>query len=274
MSIRSRLLLGTVLCVSVVLTTRVVLSQDTADTKEAVGTEDVAVTEEKKDSKKFKVSSYAPVKDAEAQLKYFIEKIGKDIDSDEYGEAEQKRVGLDASTVAVLALTLGMHDEKTKLKPAASKLIAVAGELAENAEDHDAAKGKHAELLAIFKKPTKGEKVTWDEPVADLAMLMQQVPIVNDGLRRGVNDKRRFERTAKKTAARAVTLAAIAQASMLDTNYCSDEEDEKAWQKICADMRDSCADVYKALLKKDQDAAKAANKKVVETCDACHEKFR
>ena len=115
--------------------------------------------------------------------------------------------------------------------------------------------------------------MTWDEPVADLAMLMQQVPIVNASLRKGVNG-RRFSRDAKRSAGRAVTLAVIAQASMMDTTYCGDEEDEKAWKKICADMRDACAEVYKAMLDKDQKRAKAANAKVVETCDACHHKFR
>jgi len=100
------------------------------------------------------------------------------------------------------------------------------------------------------------------------------VPIVNDKLRRGVNDKRRFERNAESTSVHAVTLAAIANASMMDTNYCSDEADEKEWEKICVDMRDACADIYKALLEKDQEKAKVGNARVVESCDACHHKFR
>ena len=227
------------------------------------------------DSSKHKVSLFAPVKDTEAQLKYFIQKIGRDLaDKSEYGEAQIKRVGLDASTVSVLAYTLGIHDQESKLKPAASKLIELAGEVAENSEDFDATKAAHDALAAAFAKPEKADPVDAGEPVADLAMLMQQVPIVNAGLRKGVDDKRRFARSAKRTAPRAVTLAAIAHASMMDTNYCSDEDDEKAWKSICADMRDACADVYKALMKKDQDAAKKANQRVVETCDACHDKFR
>ena len=235
-------------------------------------------TEKKADEKsKLKVSAFAPLKETEAQLKYFIEKIGKDLsDKEEFSEAESLRIGLDASTVSVLALTLGMHDQKSKLQPIASQLIELSGAVAENAEDFDAAKKAHDALLAAFKKPVKPEKpqpIDLDEPVADLAMLMQQVPIVNNGLRKGVNDKRFARSAQKRTAPKAVTLAAIANASMMDTNYCSDEEDEKAWKAICADMRDACADVYKALMKKDQAAAKKANQRVVETCDACHHKF-
>ena len=243
------------------------LAQDSAETDAD------AKTKDKKQS--YKVSTFAPVKDTEAQLKYFIEKIGRDLENKEdFEESVQRRIGLDSSTVAVLALTLGMHDEKTKYKPAASKLIKIASKLVDSADEYDAAKKTHARLAAAFEEPVKGEPVSWDEPVADLAMLMQQVPILNEGLRRGVNDKRRFARNAKKNAARAVTLAAIAHASMMDTNYCSDEAEEKVWKKICADMRDSLVGVSKALLKKNQDAAKKANAKVVETCDACHHKFR
>ena len=227
------------------------------------------------DEEAFKVSAFAPLKDVESQLDYFVGKIGRDLaDKEEYGESEQKRVGLDAYTVAVLSLTLGMHDEKSELKKSASELVEIANELAESADDHEAASGLLAKFKSTMESKPEGEPLTWDEPVADLAMLMVQVPIVNDGLRRGVNDKRRFKRNAKRTAPRAVTLAAIAQASMMDTGYCSDEEDEKAWKKICADMRDACADVYRALMAGDQEKAKAGNAKVVETCDACHHKFR
>lgn len=228
-----------------------------------------------KEKSKHKVSHFAPLKDTEAQLKYFIQKIARDLsDKAEYGEAQIKRVGLDASTVSVLAFTLAIHDKESKFKPAASKLMALATEVADNADEFDDAKKAHEALAAVFAKPEKGDDVVLDEPVADLAMLMQQVPIVNAGLRKGVDDKRRFSRNAKRTAPKAVTLAAIANASMLDTNYCSDEDDEKAWKAICADMRDACADVYMALMKKDQAAAKEANQRVVETCDACHDKFR
>lgn len=228
------------------------------------------------DTKPMKVSDFAPVKETESQLDYFAKKIGKDLDTKEdYGEAEQKRVGLDASTVSVLALTLGMHDKENKFKAGAAKLVEIANELAENSDDYDAAKEAHAALMAALKTPPKSdEELSWDEPVADLAMLMQQVPIINDGVRRAVNDKRRFKRNAKRSAARAVTLAAISHAAMMDTNYCSDEDDEKVWKKICGEMRDSSVDVYKALMKTDQDSAKEASARVVATCTPCHDQFK
>lgn len=222
-----------------------------------------------------KVSSYAPVKAAEKQLAYFVGKIEKDLASkEEFGDGQQTRVGLNASTVSVLALSLGMHDEDTPLKASATKLIELATELADNSDDFEAATEHFAALKNAIEAKPKSDPATWDEPVADLAMLMQQVPIVNNDIRRGVTDKRRFARNAARTAEKVVTLAALAQASLIDTNYCSDESEEQEWQKICADMRIACGEVYQALMAKDQAKAKAGNAKVVAACDACHEKFR
>lgn len=225
--------------------------------------------------KEIKTSSFAPLKPTVAELTYFVDKIGKDLeDKADFTEDQQKRIGLDSSTVAVLALTLGMHDEKTELKAAASKIVDLAVELAGNAEEFDAAKKSYEQLKHAIETKPKGDELDWDAPVTDIVALMQQVPIVNDKVRRGVNDNRRFARTAEKTAQKAVTLAAIAHASMMNTDYCGDDEDVKAWKKSCADMRDACTDVYKALMEKDQEKAKAGNDRVVETCDACHHRFR
>ena len=118
----------------------------------------------------------------------------------------------------------------------------------------------------------KDKEIVW-EPIADLSQLMKQVPIVNNKLRRGVNG-RRFRRSRDATAGHAATLAALAQASLLDTTYCSDEDDEKKWQEICAEMRDAAYSVNQYVRKGDQAAAKKGLARLVETCDACHHSFR
>lgn len=229
-------------------------------------------------AKTAKVSQFAKAKDVETELRFFIDKIGKDLaNKEEFGEDQQTRISLDGSTVAVLGLTLALHDEKSDLKPAASKVVELAAELVENAESFADATTTYSKLQAALTnnpKTSTDAELSWDAPVADIVLLMKQVPIVNDKVRRGVNDKRRFKRNAKKTAQKAVTLAAIAHISMMNTDYCGDEDDEKAWKKICVDMRDACADIYTALMENDQAKAKAGNKRVVESCDACHHRFR
>jgi len=224
--------------------------------------------------KEIKVSSFAPAKDATAQLKAFIKAIGKDLsDKEDFGEDQHNRIALNSHTISVLALTLGLHDEKNDVKPKAGHVFDAAVTLAENAESFDDAMRSFEALKAALDGDATDRELSWDESI-DIAALMKQVPIVNKSVRSGVDDQRRFERTSAKTAQKVVTLAAIAHASMMNTDYCSDEDDEKEWKKICADMRDACADVYKALIAKDQKKAQAGNDRVVETCDACHHRFR
>jgi len=220
-----------------------------------------------------KPSTYAPAKDLIAQVEYFIGRIKSDLeDEDEYGEDQQNRVIKDACTIAAIGLVLANHDEKHALKAGASALIESATTLSDEVEDLDAAREAFAEIKVALKKKGDSEPLEW-EPVADLTVLMEQVPIINNSLRRGVTG-RRFKRSADRNAGYAATLAAIAQASLIDDAYCGDEEETELWQKICADMRAASMQVNKAVREADQDAAKEALGRLVETCDACHESFR
>ena len=72
----------------------------------------------------------------------------------------------------------------------------------------------------------------------------------------------------------AATLAIIAQASAGDTDYCSDEEDEAVWKKLCEDLREGASALNKAIRANDQDKAKAEFKALTKSCDDCHDKFR
>lgn len=219
------------------------------------------------------VSSYAPLTDLVAQLKYYIDRMSADLsDEDGFGEDQVGRLEKNASTVAVLALMLGMHDQENPPKKSASHVIELSLQLAEQAGDFEEAKETLALLKAAIEEGDEGEELEW-EPVGDLMLLMQQVPVVNNTLRRGVTS-RRFMRSIDQTAGHAVTLAAIGQVSMLNLDYCGDEEEEKEWQQLCVDMRDAAAEVYRAVRKKDQKAAKVSMEKIVTSCDDCHEKFR
>jgi hypothetical protein len=218
------------------------------------------------------VSRYAPAEILGQQIHSYLDSLTKDLASDDYGADQKGRVQKDAATVSVLALMLGRHDQDNPHKKAAQAVIDAANRLSSEAADQTRAKGMLASLKKAVESPSVGEEVAW-KPSADLAQLMKQVPIVNNSLRRGVTS-RRFTRSLEKTAGDAVTLAAIAQASLVDTNYCSDEEGEKEWQRICAEMRDACAVVLDAVQNKDQAKATAALEKIVQSCDACHHKFR
>lgn len=218
-----------------------------------------------------KPSKYAPAKDLLAQVDSFVKKIEFDLeDGTNFNEDQAARIENNANTLAALALVLGMHDEPNPLKGAAPSIVAASQKLADQSEDH----AKASAALAQLKKAIeggKGGKLEW-KPVADVAQLMKQVPIVNNSLRRGV-EGRRFSRVADRNAGYAATLAAIAQASAADTSYCADKEDEAQWKKFCAELRDAAAKVNAQVRKGNQEAAVQGLGRIAKSCDACHHAF-
>lgn len=228
-----------------------------------------------------KPSQYAPAENLTAQLDYYIERLGKALANEaSYGETQQKQVAQEAATLAVIAQLLGMHDADHSLKPAAPAMIAAAQELAGHSDDFAAAlaaldKFKVARTVKdepVETKENEAEPLDW-EPVGDVVMLMRQVPIVNNNMRRAVTS-RRFEREVEQAAEHSATLAAIAQSTMHDPNYYYDEETEAAWKRISAAMRDAAGQINAAVRQGDQKAAQAALDVVVKQCDACHADFR
>jgi hypothetical protein len=217
-------------------------------------------------------SKFAPVKYLNDQIEYFLKRLDQDLaDPAKYGEDQQGRVEKDASTLAVISLVLGKHDENHPRKRSAPAMIKAAAELADAAGDYDSAVAALKQFRTALQS-TSDEQLQW-EPVANLVLLMQQVPIVNNSLRRGVTG-RRFARQSEDLAGLATTLAVIAQASIPDADYCADDEAHEEWKTICADMRDAAAEVLQAIREKDQNAAKAGLERIVKTCDACHDEFR
>lgn len=220
-----------------------------------------------------KPSNYAPAADLIRQVKLYVESMSAaTADSSEYNDDKQGEVYRDANTLAAIALVLGMHDEDNELKQVAGKLITAAEHLAAEHDDPQKAIEAVKAIQLIVDKPEKGKPVEW-KAVGEMVPLMKQVPIVNNNLRRGVTG-RRFAQSSDKNAALAATLAAIAQASMLDTNHIADEADRPLWIKTCAEMRDGSAEALAAIRKGDQAAATKALDKIVKSCDDCHHKFR
>lgn len=219
------------------------------------------------------VSSYAPREDIDHQIDYFTKRIENDLKNEnEYDPDRQRRVEQDASTLAVLCLMLVHHDQSGKLHQPAVALLEASQHLSETAGTYDEARAALAAFREIPNVPQDDAGIT-SAPVAELSVLMKQVPIVNNGLRRGVSG-RRFEKSMKKNAGLAATLAALAQASAWNTLYCDNEEEEVLWCQMCEELRDSAAEVNTAVRALDQAAAKHAMKRVVVSCDRCHHRFR
>jgi len=219
-------------------------------------------------------SKYAPVDDLLRQVDFFIGRVSESLaDPADFDLAKQSRTLKDANTLAVLGLVLANHDQDFPQKPVMPALVRAAQQLA--TVEADAAKAQEAlgEIqMAAAGKGAAGEPVAWGK-VASLPALMKQVPLVHSGLQRGVAPNR-LKRTAEMSAGQAATLAAMAQASIFDNEYAKTPEQEAEWAALCAAMRDAAGEVNSAVRAQDQERVAAGMKTMLQSCEACHEKFR
>ena len=226
------------------------------------------------DQQRAKISTFAPVDDLMGQVDFYIGRLDKALaDPDNFNAARQSRAWKDSNTLAVLALMLAAHDEEHPLKSLMPVMLKGAQTLA--AADDRAGRAQRG--LAAIKSARAGtaqpgDAVKW-EKVASVPAVMKQVPLVHAGLRRGVTAKR-LKRMAKRSAGQSATLAAIAEAAMLDDEYAESPEAAARWSAFCAEMRDAAGEVNSAVHAQDQARVDVGMKRLLESCDACHAKFR
>jgi cytochrome c556 len=97
--------------------------------------------------------------------------------------------------------------------------------------------------------------------------------VIHARLTRGV-DRRRLARQAEKSAGESATLAAIAQASIVDTSYAKTPAQAEQWRQYCGEMRDAASEVNAAVHAQDVDRVSAGMKRMLLSCEACHATFR
>jgi hypothetical protein len=166
---------------------------------------------------------------------------------------------------------LGLHDTANELKSAAPGLVKAAQDLGK-AADYAAAQTALAGVKAAIEgKAKEGPELNWNTRVASLGQLMKQVTSTDARLRRNL---RRFDRLAQENAQSAALLAVIAQAAIADTHEVKDPADLPKWYQWCADMRDAAGGVNRAIKAKDPQAADAAAKRLMQSCDDCHAVFQ
>ncbi|MDO4583831.1 MAG: hypothetical protein Q4D62_06975 [Planctomycetia bacterium] len=212
-------------------------------------------------------TAYAPVEMLGEQLEAFVENLEKTLESDEDFEDTKGRIARDANTVAALALVLGLHDQPNPYKVAASNIIAAAQTLAGDA-DYATTKANFEALKASLKS-TDGKNLAWDVPVANLAQLMKEVPLLDGKIKSGI---RRFRKT-DEMAGYAVALAAIFQVSTANVGETCDATKGTEWIAFCLESRDDAGALANALTAKDKKASQKAYDKLTKSCDECHAIF-
>jgi hypothetical protein len=219
-----------------------------------------------------KLSSFAPANDLVNQLKKYIQEIDTTLqDEQEYKDSEGK-IGRCASTLSVIALCLGLHDEQNEYKLRAAALIKAAGELAATTEYQPAKKAfEGVKAAADGKVPFQGE-LKW-EKVASLPDLMKQVPNINSKLKQNIKGAK-FKSKAKDTAGYTAAIAAIAQGSMADVSNAKNPDQIKQWYEFSIQMRDAAGEANTAIHAGNESVAKQAiMKKLAKSCEDCHAVF-
>ena len=102
---------------------------------------------------------------------------------------------------------------------------------------------------------------------------MKQVPLIHTGLKRGVEPSR-LARQKAQSAGQSASLAAIAQASRLDTDWVKSPEEAAQWRQFCVEMRDAAGDVNADVHTQDSQRVAAGMKALTKSCDDCHARFR
>jgi hypothetical protein len=199
-----------------------------------------------------KVSSFAPAEDLIQQVDFFLGRLDQCLaNRDDFEGPNQSRVWKDSHTLSALALVLALHDQDHALKRAAPAVLAESQILATSNEDYERSRAALAQLkLARWGQSAGQPPETWKQ-VASLAALMKQVPLIHNGLSRGV-EKNRLARQEAQSAGQAAALAAVAQVAMFDTQYTMTAESSEKWRHFCAEMRDAAGEINSAIHQRNQ----------------------
>jgi cytochrome c556 len=159
------------------------------------------------------------------------------------------------------------------LKTSMPSMLTAAKALAESGDQVEQARTALAQIKAARAGNAPSTATAKWEKAASLAALMKQVPLIHTALKRGV-EPNRLGRQAVQSAGQAAALAAIAEAASLDPEPARSDQDVAIWRDYCAQMRDAAGEVNAAVHAKDSDRVAAGMKRMTQSCDACHAKFR
>ena len=214
------------------------------------------------------LSSLVPVEDLVAQVEYYVEELEECVEDSQEFEDSAEKIERYAGTVAVLALSVGLHDQDTPLRRAAPVLVKVSQELAVS-KDFSSARMAVSKLKAALTSTGNPAALKWGK-VADLHALMEQVPLINTRIKRYM---RRFEKGIPYVIGNSAALVAIGQGSMPNADETEAPDKVAEWYKFCIQMRDSASALNKAAHANDEAAAETAMKALQQSCDDCHAVF-
>ena len=221
-----------------------------------------------------KTSTWAPSGSLEEQVDTSLAELKKGLAKQEdYNLAKQAKVKKEANLLVVVLMALGQHDEKNRFQASAPALVDSAEMLVQGFNDYAKAQAALTTLEQGIQNGANGGKPLKWEKRYKLGLLMKQVTMLQAKLRRGLRGDR-FEKDAQANARYAATLAAIAEATRVDTHEVKKEQDLPTWNKLATEWRDLAGEVGRSIQAKDQKAAEEALKRMTQSCSDCHSAFR
>ena len=182
------------------------------------------------------------------------------------------QVSRDSSTLAVLALALGLHDEENAWKKTAPGIVPAAAALADVDNDYAAAQAAFAKLQAAIKTPAEAEALEWKN-VTVLTNLMKQSTSLYNRMKRSMSASR-FSKRTDDNAGAAAALAVIGQITLHDTDYVSTDAEIALWQKQSTDWRTAASSLLRAIEAQDLKAANSAMTLLDRSCTECHQALK
>lgn len=218
-----------------------------------------------------KISSFAPAEDLVNQVDYFVQRLDRAVEVEEDYLDSAGKIAKDSNTLIVVALALGLHDQENKYKSRAGALMQASAGVAAATEYAAAKKAVAAVKAAAAGQGPPNANLKW-EKVASLKQLMEQVPLIESRLKRGLKPSR-FEKQAEKSAGYSAVIAVIGHGAMADTSAAKNGQEIAKWKGFCVQMRDAAAAVNAAVHAKDLEATTAAMTNLSKSCDDCHAVF-
>ncbi len=151
-------------------------------------------------------------------------------------------------------------------------MFKAAEELALRVKDQATAKKLFADIVAARSSTMASPaKVTW-AMVRGQGALMKKTNEVVSSIKRNLTE----ERFAKQQAAlreQTVALAALAQATVLDTHEVKNPDDLPTWTKWAVEYRTLAGQLNEKVRAGDREAASKLLRTIDQTCHTCHQKF-
>ncbi len=220
-----------------------------------------------------KMSSVAPLEDLEFQIHAVVasaqDVTGNRAEFNADSQAQAKSLG---NSLIVLAQAAALHDSDGPMKKASGDLLAAGKALAASTDFATAAHGAALAGKAAAAGNAQATPPTKWETAADLGDVMKNVGILSTNVRRGTQGAR-LKKDAKKTAAQAATLAAIAEAASAYSIQYAERPADPQWLKFCADTRDAAGQLNAAIHAGDAEKTTAALDRLNHSCESCHKVF-